>query len=75
MFCSMAIHLLLCSLSRHVAGDEAAIGRQVIREQRAQRFVVIAPVAVQFACDAEPTHQLAARLSMRDDAALRVQSR
>ena len=39
--------LLLRRLTRHVARDEAAVGRQVIGEQRAQSFDVVAPVPVQ----------------------------
>jgi len=33
-------------LSRHAAGDEAAVGRKVIGEERAEAFDVVAPVAL-----------------------------
>lgn len=48
--------LLRASLAGHVTGDETAVRRQVIREERAQPFDVVAPVAVQLAGDAEPAH-------------------
>src|SRR5574343_1801558 len=43
-----------------VAVDQVAVVRDVVGEQRAQALDVVAPVAVEFAGDAEPGHQLGA---------------
>lgn len=45
-----------------MAGNEVAVIRNVIGKQRGQAVDVIAPVAMQFAGDTEPRHQLCARL-------------
>lgn len=51
---------LLTVRQRVIAGHQIAVVRDMVGEQRAQAFDVVAPVAVQFAGDAEPGHQLRA---------------
>src|SRR5918999_514040 len=43
-----------------IARHEVSVVRNVVREERAQTFNVVAPVAVQFAGHAKPVHQLRA---------------
>ncbi len=57
----MCVLLLVCLLTRSqrvIAGHQIAIIRNVVGAQRSQPFDIVAPVAVQLAGHAEPSHQL-----------------
>lgn len=45
-------------LAGRVAGDQAPVGRQVIREQRRQPVDVVAPVPMEFTRHPKPCHEL-----------------
>ena len=62
----------LRALHRRVGGDQVAIIGDMIGEERAEAFDVVAPITVQFAGNSEPGHDLHAGRRMRSQAECRV---